>query len=88
MQKTLRSPRHVRLVQLIVDKRKEAGLSQADLAKAIERYQSVVAAIESGGRRIDVVEFLDLAETIGFDPHEILREVAAVTNPKRRAPKR
>lgn len=78
MQKTLRSPRHVRLVQLIVDKRKEAGLSQADLAKAIDRYQSVVAAIESGGRRIDVIEFLDLAETIGFDPHEMLREVAKI----------
>ncbi|TPK95294.1 MULTISPECIES: helix-turn-helix transcriptional regulator [unclassified Mesorhizobium] len=82
MQKTLRSPRHVRLVQLIVDKRKEAGLSQADLAKAIGRYQSVVAAIESGGRRIDVVEFLDLAETIGFDPHEVLGQVMSVRNSK------
>ncbi len=81
MQKTLRSPRHVRLVQLIVDKRKEAGLSQADLAEAIDRYQSVVAAIESGGRRIDVIEFLDLAETIGFDPHEILREVGKIAAP-------
>jgi ribosome-binding protein aMBF1 (putative translation factor) len=87
MQKTLRSPRHVRLVQLIVDKRKAAGLSQADLAKAIDRYQSVVAAIESGGRRLDVVEFLDLAETIGFDPHEVLAEVAEVptTAPSKQA---
>ncbi|MGX9120208.1 helix-turn-helix domain-containing protein [Mesorhizobium sp. WSM2561] len=82
MQKTLRSPRHVRLVQLIVEKRRKAGLSQADLAKALDRYQSVVAAIESGGRRIDVVEFLDLAETIGFDPHEILSEVVAVQSGK------
>ncbi|WP_192179659.1 helix-turn-helix domain-containing protein [Mesorhizobium amorphae] len=79
MQKTLRSPRHVRLVQLIIDERKASGLSQADLAKAISRYQSVVAAIESGGRRVDVVEFLDLAETIGFDPHEMLRKVAKIS---------
>ncbi|MBA8908280.1 MULTISPECIES: helix-turn-helix domain-containing protein [Aminobacter] len=78
MQKTLRSPRHLRLIQLIVDRRKAAGLSQADLANAIDRYQSVVAAIESGGRRLDVIEFLDLAETIGFDPHDILNEVATV----------
>ncbi|MBX3576098.1 MAG: helix-turn-helix transcriptional regulator [Rhizobiaceae bacterium] len=84
MQKTLRSPRHVRLVQLIVDKRKEAGLSQADLAEAIDRYQSVVAAIESGGRRIDVIEFLDLAETIGFDPHEVLRDVATIAPSQKR----
>ena len=84
MQKTLRSPRHVRLIQLIVDKRREAGMSQADLANALDRYQSVVAAIESGGRRIDVVEFLELAEVIGFDPHEVLRGVAEIT-PKHKA---
>jgi HTH-type transcriptional regulator/antitoxin HipB len=78
MQKTLRSPRHLRLIQLIVEKRKAAGLSQADLAKAVGRYQSVVAAIESGGRRLDVIEFLDLAETIGFDPHDILNDVRTV----------
>ncbi len=80
MQKTLRSPRHVRLIQLIVDKRREAGMSQADLADALDRYQSVVAAIESGGRRVDVVEFLELAEVIGFDPHEVLRDVAEITH--------
>lgn len=80
MQKTLRSPRHVRLIQLIVDKRREAGMSQADLAEALDRYQSVVAAIESGGRRVDVVEFLELAEVIGFDPHEVLRDVAKITH--------
>ncbi|MFG1282690.1 MULTISPECIES: helix-turn-helix domain-containing protein [Xanthobacter] len=84
MQKTLRSPRHMRLVQIIVDKRREAGMSQSDLAEALGRYQSVVAAIESGGRRIDVVEFLELAETIGFDPHDVIREVSAIAT-KRKA---
>jgi HTH-type transcriptional regulator/antitoxin HipB len=87
MQKTLRSPRHVRLIQLIVDKRREAGMSQADLAEALDRYQSVVAAIESGGRRIDVVEFLELAEVIGFDPHEVLRDVVQITH-KHKTPRK
>jgi len=71
----------MRLVQLIVDRRREAGMSQADLAEALGRYQSVVAAIESGGRRLDVVEFLELAEVIGFDPHEVLRSVADISQP-------
>ncbi|WP_159587739.1 helix-turn-helix domain-containing protein [Chelativorans xinjiangense] len=87
MQKTLRSPRHMRLIQLIVDKRKEAGMSQSDLAEALDRYQSVVAAIESGGRRVDVVEFLELAEVIGFDPHEIIREVVAISRENETASK-
>jgi hypothetical protein len=32
------------------------------------RYQSYIASIENGLRRVDVVEFLQLAEAIGFDP--------------------
>ena len=31
-------------------------------------YQSFVARLESGQRRVEVVEFLDLAEVLGFDP--------------------
>ena len=85
MQKTLRSPRHVRLIQLIVDKRREAGMSQADLAGVLDRYQSVVAAIESGGRRVDVVEFLELAEVIGFNPYDVLREVAQIAHKRKRS---
>lgn len=77
----------MRLVQLVVDKRREAGMSQSDLAEALGRYQSVVAAIESGGRRVDVVEFLELAEVIGFDPYEILREVAETAQQHKAAPK-
>lgn len=77
----------MRLVQLVVDKRREAGMSQSDLAEALGRYQSVVAAIESGGRRVDVVEFLELAEVIGFDPYEILREVAETSQQQKAAPK-
>jgi ribosome-binding protein aMBF1 (putative translation factor) len=77
----------MRLIQLIVDKRKEADMSQSDLAEALDRYQSVVAAIESGGRRVDVIEFLELAEVIGFDPHEIIREVAAISRKNKAASK-
>jgi len=75
----------MRLVQIIVDKRREAGMSQADLAEALDRYQSVVAAIESGGRRVDVVEFLELAEVIGFNPYDVLREVAGVVHKRKRS---
>jgi len=50
------------------EQRKEAGLTQAQLAKRLRRYQSFVATVESGQPRIKVVEFLDSAEATGFDP--------------------
>jgi hypothetical protein len=37
------------------------------VAKRLKRYQSYVTLIETGQRRIDVVEFMDIADAIGFD---------------------
>jgi transcriptional regulator with XRE-family HTH domain len=49
-------------------------MTQANLAGRIGQYQSYVARLESGQRRIDVVEFLELAEALGFDAaHRRLR---------------
>ena len=77
MPKTLRSPRQVRLIDLLVEQRKRAGLSQADLAKRLDRYQSVVSSIESGGRRVDVVELLDIADVIDMDVHALIDDLIA-----------
>lgn len=52
-----------------------AGLTQRDLAARLSRPQSFVAKYESGERRIDVIEFLDIAEAVGFDPAEFLRKL-------------
>jgi hypothetical protein len=40
-----------------------------------------VARIESGERRIDVVELVVLARAIGFDPFDVLAIVEAATEP-------
>lgn len=72
MSRTLGSPRQEALVQFLIDKRKKAGLSQAQVATKLGRYQSFVATVESGQRRIDVVEFLDFADAIGFDAREAI----------------
>ncbi|MGD0024123.1 MAG: helix-turn-helix transcriptional regulator [Xanthobacteraceae bacterium] len=68
MAKTLGSKRHKALIDLLIAKREAAGMTQADLAARLGEYQSFVARLESGQRRVDVVEFLELAETLGFDP--------------------
>ena len=77
MPKTLRSPRQMRLINLLVEQRKRAGLSQAQLAERLGRFQSVISSLESGGRRVDVVELLDIAEAIGLDLHMLIDELAA-----------
>jgi HTH-type transcriptional regulator/antitoxin HipB len=79
MPKTLHSARHLLLVELIASARKRAGLSQAQVARALGRHQPFIATLESGQRRIDVVELIELAEAIGFDPSRLLKKVQKVT---------
>jgi transcriptional regulator with XRE-family HTH domain len=73
--KTLGSARHKLLVDFIVSKREAAGLTQTQLAEKLGEYQSFVARLESGQRRIDVIEFLDLAAKLGFDPAKAIRQI-------------
>ena len=54
-------------------------MTQADLAGRLGEYQSFVARIESGQRRIDVVEFLDLADALAFDPARAISALKKVS---------
>jgi transcriptional regulator with XRE-family HTH domain len=64
------------LARFIAAQRKAAGLTQAEVAKKLRRYQSFVANVESGQRRIDVVELVELARAIGFKAAKALDVVA------------
>ncbi|MDE8757590.1 MULTISPECIES: helix-turn-helix domain-containing protein [Rhizobium] len=75
MAKTLGTERHKALIALLIEKREAAGLTQIELANKLGEYQSFVARLESGQRRVDVVEFLELSEILDFDPYKALQTV-------------
>jgi transcriptional regulator with XRE-family HTH domain len=58
-------PETIMLKGLLRDIRKDAGLLQADVAKAIERPQSFVSGYEAGQRRLDLVELRQVCEACG-----------------------
>lgn len=76
MPNSLRSARHKALCAFLIEMRRRSGMTQADVAKKLGRYQSYIANVEGAQRRVDVVEFLELAEAIGFDPAKALKLVA------------
>lgn len=51
-------------------------MTQMDLAARLGEYQSFVARLESGQRRVDVVELIALGEILGFDPAEAVRVIS------------
>lgn len=75
MPKAIHSARHRRLTELLITQRHAAGLTQTEVAHALGRHQSFIANIESGQRRLDVVEFLDLAAVIGLDAGAALADL-------------
>jgi transcriptional regulator with XRE-family HTH domain len=74
--KTLGSARHKALIEFLIAKREAAGMTQTQLADKLGEYQSFVARLESGQRRVDVVEFLDIAEILDFDPQKAIKQLA------------
>lgn len=62
------------LVDVVTGARHRAGLSQRALARALGRSQSHVCKIEQGERRIDTLEFYNLARACGFEPAALYSE--------------
>lgn len=77
--KTLGSARHRALIAYLTEARERAGLTQTELAEKLGEYQSFVARLESGQRRVDVVEFLELAEILKFAPESALNAIRMAT---------
>jgi ribosome-binding protein aMBF1 (putative translation factor) len=68
LRKTLRSRGHQILIQVLVEAREKAGMTQRDLAGRIKRPHSFVGRMEAGERRVDVIEFIEIARVLGADP--------------------
>lgn len=79
MVKTLGSARHKALIAYLIEARERAGLTQTELAEKLGEYQSFVARLESGQRRVDVVELLELAEILKFDPESAINAIRSET---------
>ena len=73
--RTIHTERHRRLRALLVAERKAAGLTQTEVAARLGKPPSYVAKYELGERRLDLLEYLDVAAAIGFDPSEPIRSL-------------
>ncbi len=61
-----------RFREILIAERKKAKLRQEDLARALGVSQSIISNIETGERRLDVVEFIFLVRAFGADPAALI----------------
>jgi transcriptional regulator with XRE-family HTH domain len=71
MTRSRQSPRYAQLLTLLAEARIDAGLTQQELAARLQRPQSFVSKIESGERRLDVIEFIEVVEALELRPDAV-----------------
>jgi transcriptional regulator with XRE-family HTH domain len=69
--------RYQAIASLLAGMRREQGLLQQDMAERLGRTQTFVSKYESGMRRVDLIELLDILRALGIDPHEFMDRVLA-----------
>ena len=77
MTDSVHTAKYQRFRELLIGARKAKGLSQDALAEKLGWVQTVISKYERGERRLDVIEFLDVASALGIDPHKVIRQLQA-----------
>jgi len=60
----------------LVELRVERGLTQAQLAELMDRPQSFVSKVESGDRRLDLIEYVLWTRALQVDPAPLIVTLA------------
>ncbi|MGF1533358.1 MAG: helix-turn-helix domain-containing protein [Bernardetiaceae bacterium] len=55
--------------------RSNAGLKQGELADKLGVHQSFISKIESGERRLDIIELRDICQALEVDLMQVIKEL-------------
>ena len=72
MARSVFTHRYERLRGALIRARRDVDLTQIALAKKLRKPQSFVSKYERGERRLDVVEFIEVAEALKVEPAQII----------------
>ena len=74
MKKTRYTRKYAQVLTALRQHRKQAGLTQKEVAKKFDSHASFISKIESGERRIDVVELAEFCKIYGVSLSEFVSE--------------
>lgn len=70
--KSVFTEEYKKFVSILIEARKTAGLTQQELAIKLKRPQSFVSKYERAERRLDVIEFLQIAKNLDLSALSII----------------
>ena len=75
MAASIHGRQHQLLRSMLIAERQKRRLTQHELAKSLRRPQSYVSKYETGERQLSVIDFLEIAAAVGFDPRRFIRRL-------------
>jgi ribosome-binding protein aMBF1 (putative translation factor) len=75
VQKSIHSDQYKRFLALLRELRIGAGLTQAELAARLQRDQTLISKIETGERRLDILELREICQAIGISLEKFIRRL-------------
>ncbi|WP_455809370.1 helix-turn-helix domain-containing protein [Pseudomonas koreensis] len=79
--KTIHNARYQVLLDLWLEARNAAGMTQKELAVRLGRPHSFVSKTENAERRLDAIEFMDICQGLGANPYALLSKLESMTRP-------
>ena len=80
MRRSIFTERYRHFRRFLKQKRKDKNLTQWELARQLNMPLSFVGKYEQGERRLDIIELMDIAEVLDFDPAEVFVELKKINN--------
>lgn len=71
MTQSLYSKEYIKFRKLLREAREEAKITQTELGHRLNKPQSYVYKNESGERRVDLIEYLDIMHALNKNPRDI-----------------
>jgi DNA-binding transcriptional regulator YiaG len=75
MTKSVFSKEYSLFLSVLISMREETGLSQRGLSKKLKKVATYVSKYERGERRLDLIEFLEIAKALKADPCDVINKL-------------
>ena len=77
MQKLIHSPASRKLTQILIDYRKQSGMTQEEFATQLGWHRQTVSAVERGERMLLILEVFDYLRPFNISPLSFIERLEA-----------
>jgi transcriptional regulator with XRE-family HTH domain len=80
MSKAIFSFEYIRLREILLNARDSKNITQAELARLLNKPQSYISKYENGEKMLNVIEFINVCNALEIEAEKIIQELRTLKN--------